>query len=835
MNVRTPSLEKRASFSHLENSPLSASSSPTLLPFTQYPLDSHNNNDQNTSTTPDNATRESDSAERSSTRVGLTQNHSFSVSARLENMRRQKDMAQFEGTDESKLQKEIEDGGSRISSLEALQRAVEAKRLQREAKSFTETSLTQNTSSTNLLSPNSENLESQNLRLQLEKFIDTLKDFEDNLSTPKSDALFGESENRIGGLPILEPPPLKDIPSDPAFSIPQQTEKEDFQKEPFQPKELSSVFLVSKVTEKDKETETKEEVVAKESLKMLETKQEPPPSVTSLSSSPDSPPSPQTQQPQTEQLPKVVPSDIKISNPLSKKIASPKLQKEDKAKEKEKEAAKSKNKPKLEEDSDEEEDDDDSYDETDNELQEEGWEGEIIPEAPSSPSPSSPPVVQSQKPEPEPQPEPELVTPQPVPEKAEPEPEPQQQPEPNSQPKQEDLVPENEPQPKSHSSPNSLASSTTPPEARSEPPTKVKTPQQPPTLNKEEQPVQLEETQVKLHQRITPLTLPASVPDQNQGISFVSPELFPATDRRPSPTRTLSFVPPESARSQRLSVYPTTKKKTSFIANQRQRPSTISDYSITSKSGLLKSLASASTSNPNNTLPPPQHILLVDQQLVTPLEPDDFSLSSSPEFGGSPLNSLISLASFTHAVDPAAASRLLLPQVKKSGSAGDQLQMRARVFEELVRTEQDYAADMLLTSKLFYLPLKTNGLLEPKQISTLFSNLTMLLGVSHELLKDLEKEDSIDNVGSTFCFMMDFLKLYAVYCTNHPQAVRLLNLLRRTVPKFDQYLKDQQSNKLCRGSQLSGFLIKPVQRVTKYPLILKVLQSRFVIDNLTPH
>eukprot|EP01103_Thecamoeba_quadrilineata_P019369 TRINITY_DN7811_c0_g1_i1.p1 TRINITY_DN7811_c0_g1~~TRINITY_DN7811_c0_g1_i1.p1 ORF type:complete len:1075 (+),score=239.15 TRINITY_DN7811_c0_g1_i1:45-3269(+) len=151
--------------------------------------------------------------------------------------------------------------------------------------------------------------------------------------------------------------------------------------------------------------------------------------------------------------------------------------------------------------------------------------------------------------------------------------------------------------------------------------------------------------------------------------------------------------------------------------------------------------------------------------------------------------------------------------------------MRVHVFDELVRTEHDYVQDLLLTSKMFYMPLKTQNLLDAKQIVVLFSNLNMLLGVSHELLKDLGKENAIDNVGSSFCFMMDFLKLYAVYCTNHPQAVLLLDSLRKSNSKFDSFLKDQQENLLCRGLPLNGFLIKPVQRVTKYPLLLKQLRN----------
>ena len=52
------------------------------------------------------------------------------------------------------------------------------------------------------------------------------------------------------------------------------------------------------------------------------------------------------------------------------------------------------------------------------------------------------------------------------------------------------------------------------------------------------------------------------------------------------------------------------------------------------------------------------------------------------------------------------------------------------------------------------MPLKSKNILSPKEASQIFSNLTMLLQVSMELLKDLEAEGASNRIGSIFKWMV---------------------------------------------------------------------------------
>jgi len=150
---------------------------------------------------------------------------------------------------------------------------------------------------------------------------------------------------------------------------------------------------------------------------------------------------------------------------------------------------------------------------------------------------------------------------------------------------------------------------------------------------------------------------------------------------------------------------------------------------------------------------------------------------------------------------------------------------RAKIVEELLTTEKLYINDLHLTAKEFYVPLKERRIIKDKEIRVIFSNMNVLLGVNVALLKELEKEaeNPIPPIGSTFCWMSDFLKMYSDYCNNQAEAFKILARCRKENPRFQQFLLEIAQKPELKGLQLNAFLIKPVQRITKYPLFLNEL------------
>jgi len=63
------------------------------------------------------------------------------------------------------------------------------------------------------------------------------------------------------------------------------------------------------------------------------------------------------------------------------------------------------------------------------------------------------------------------------------------------------------------------------------------------------------------------------------------------------------------------------------------------------------------------------------------------------------------------------------------------------------------------------------------------------------------------------------LKIYIPYCSNQPAANDRVQELKQTVQNG---LKKMRLHPDSKGLELSGMLIKPLQRLCKYPLLLRV-------------
>lgn len=70
----------------------------------------------------------------------------------------------------------------------------------------------------------------------------------------------------------------------------------------------------------------------------------------------------------------------------------------------------------------------------------------------------------------------------------------------------------------------------------------------------------------------------------------------------------------------------------------------------------------------------------------------------------------------------------------------------------------------------------------------------------------------------------DFLKMYAIYCSNHENATKLYEKLLASNPQFADWINTVKlTNPAVKGAGLESYLIKPVQRLCRYPLLLKEL------------
>jgi hypothetical protein len=172
-----------------------------------------------------------------------------------------------------------------------------------------------------------------------------------------------------------------------------------------------------------------------------------------------------------------------------------------------------------------------------------------------------------------------------------------------------------------------------------------------------------------------------------------------------------------------------------------------------------------------------------------------------------------------------------------SGELSEAELYRCKVVDEMVNTERDYIESLELMLRVFYEPLKANKLLDKKALQTLFGGIPELVALNRRLLAamldEANKPVGDKRMGEAFlrgALTVAMTEPYAAYCAQHQRAGELIReAASAKTPKgaeFAAWLKDVHATAALNLRPLSSFVILPVQRVCKYPLLLKELVKR---------
>ncbi|XP_026132314.1 dynamin-binding protein isoform X2 [Carassius auratus] len=149
------------------------------------------------------------------------------------------------------------------------------------------------------------------------------------------------------------------------------------------------------------------------------------------------------------------------------------------------------------------------------------------------------------------------------------------------------------------------------------------------------------------------------------------------------------------------------------------------------------------------------------------------------------------------------------------------LEKRSKVIEELLQTEHDYIKDLQMCVKEIIHPLQKIQV-QSIDFDGLFGNINSVIDLSRRLYKTLQDTDSIGQVFLDYKGELE--EVYKIYCQNHDDAISLLETYEK-----DEIIQKHVLECLekLRGKtnyiNLGSFLIKPVQRVMRYPLLLMEL------------
>ncbi|XP_057619543.1 rho guanine nucleotide exchange factor TIAM1 isoform X2 [Chionomys nivalis] len=177
------------------------------------------------------------------------------------------------------------------------------------------------------------------------------------------------------------------------------------------------------------------------------------------------------------------------------------------------------------------------------------------------------------------------------------------------------------------------------------------------------------------------------------------------------------------------------------------------------------------------------------------------------------------------------------PQLATTRQLSDADKLR-KVICELLETERTYVKDLNCLMERYLKPLQKETFLTQDELDVLFGNLTEMVEFQVEFLKtledgvrlvpDLEKLEKVDqfkkvlfSLGGSFLYYADRFKLYSAFCASHTKVPKVL-VKAKTDTAFKAFL-DAQNPRQQHSSTLESYLIKPIQRVLKYPLLLREL------------
>ncbi|KAJ4928774.1 hypothetical protein JOQ06_004399 [Pogonophryne albipinna] len=153
---------------------------------------------------------------------------------------------------------------------------------------------------------------------------------------------------------------------------------------------------------------------------------------------------------------------------------------------------------------------------------------------------------------------------------------------------------------------------------------------------------------------------------------------------------------------------------------------------------------------------------------------------------------------------------------------------RQGYIHELIQTEETYVEDLELVLEVFYKPMSESGRLTEAEMGIIFVNWRELIMSNTKLLKALRvrKKTEGDNmpvqlIGDLLASELAHMQAYISFCSCQLNAAALLQSKTQDQQDFKDFLKKIATNYRCKGMPLSSFLLKPMQRITRYPLLIK--------------
>lgn len=172
-----------------------------------------------------------------------------------------------------------------------------------------------------------------------------------------------------------------------------------------------------------------------------------------------------------------------------------------------------------------------------------------------------------------------------------------------------------------------------------------------------------------------------------------------------------------------------------------------------------------------------------------------------------------------------------LPQVKDLGILDfitPEERKRQEVIFEIITSEYSYQHSLSILVRHFKDSVDLRKTMTATEHHHLFSNISVIQDVSKRFFEDLDKRhqanpviERISDIVATYA--TKHFEPYIVYCSNETFQQRTLQKLLSSNSAFRETLKQIETSEDCGGLPMLSFLILPMQRVTRLPLLMDTI------------
>ncbi|XP_074046884.1 rho guanine nucleotide exchange factor 26 [Macrotis lagotis] len=180
-----------------------------------------------------------------------------------------------------------------------------------------------------------------------------------------------------------------------------------------------------------------------------------------------------------------------------------------------------------------------------------------------------------------------------------------------------------------------------------------------------------------------------------------------------------------------------------------------------------------------------------------------------------------------------------LSAVKRNGlsqTISQEERKRQEAMFEVISSEHSYLLSLEILIRMFKNSKELSDTMTKTESHHLFSNIADVCEASKKFFKELEErhqnniflDDISDIVEKHTTSTFD---PYIKYCTNEVYQQRTLQKLIATNPSFKDVLSRIESQEECRNLPMISFLILPMQRVTRLPLLMDTICQKTPKDS----